>query len=74
MKITFKLAKETIKSYYLKTIGFAPLNKDIIIKDINDDIITASINGQHRQFRIDVAIHIDDVTITSSVDANTIAD
>lgn len=67
MKITFKLAKEVIKSYYLKTIGFTPMNKDIIVKDINDDIITASINGQHRQFRINVAIDIDDVT-------NTIAD
>lgn len=74
MKITFKLAKEFIKSYYLKTIGFTPMNKDIIVKDINDDIITASINGQHRQFRINVHIDIDDVTNLGLVDANTIAD
>ena len=74
MKITFKLAKEAIKKFYLRTIGFTPRNKDIIVKDINGEIINASINGQHRQFRINVAINIDDITNLSSPNVNTIAD
>ena len=74
MKITMQTAKSLIKKYYLDTIGFMPMNKDIVIKDITDDIITASINGNHRQFKTNVAISIEDVTTLSSIDADTIAD
>lgn len=74
MKITIQTAKSLIKKYYLDTIGFMPMNKDIVIKDITGDIITASINGNHRQFNIKVAIKIEDVTALSSIDADTIAD
>ena len=62
MKITMQTAKSAIKKYYLDTIGFTPMNKDIVIKDINGDIITASINGQHRQFKVNVTITSGDVT------------
>ena len=62
MKITIPTAKSIIKKYYLDTIGFTPMNKDIVIKDINGDIITASINGQHRQFKVKVIIGCDDIT------------
>lgn len=62
MKITMQTAKSVIKKYYLDTIGFTPMNKDIVIKDINGDIITASINGQHRQFEVKVTIACEDVT------------
>lgn len=62
MKITMPTAKSVIKKYYLDTIGFMPMNKDIVIKDINGDIITASINGQHRQFKVRVTITCEDVT------------
>ena len=62
MKITMPTAKSVIKKYYLDTICFAPMNKDIVIKDINGDIITASINGQHRQFKVKVTIACEDVT------------
>lgn len=62
MKITMPTAKSVIKNYYLHTIGFTPMNKDIVIKDINGDIITTSINGQHRQFKVKVTVVCEDVT------------
>ena len=67
MKITMQTAKSVIKKYYLDTIGFMPMNKDIVIKDINDDIITASINGNYRHFKANISV--EDVTVD-----NTIAD
>mgnify|MGYP001771335213 CR=1 FL=1 len=67
MKITMQTAKSVIKKYYIDTIGFMPMNKDIVIKDINDDIITASINGNHRHFKANISV--EDVT-----DRNLIAD
>lgn len=60
MKIAMQTAKSVIKKYYLDTIGFTPMNKDIVIKDINGDIITASINGKYMQFK--VTITCEDVT------------
>lgn len=62
MKITIPTAKSVIKKYYLNTVGFSPMNKDIVIKDINGDIITASINGQHMQLKVKVTIVCEDVT------------
>lgn len=61
MKITTLTAKSIIKKYYLDTIGFAPKNKDIVINDINGDIITASINGKNKQFKVTVSIACEDV-------------
>lgn len=63
MKITKQTAKSVIKQYYLDTIGFTPMNKDIVIKDINGDIITASINGQHRQFNVNVTIACENINL-----------
>lgn len=74
MRITDKLARDTIKGYYNKVIGFAPTNKDIIIKDIKDGIITASINGQHRQFKINITIDIEDITNITDIDTGSIVD
>lgn len=61
MKITMLIAKSIIKKHYLDTIGFEPMNKDIVINDINGDIITASINGKNRQFKVTVSIACEDV-------------
>ena len=61
MKITMLTAKSIIKKYYLDTIGFAPMNKDIVITDINGDIITASIKGKNKQFKATVSIACEDV-------------
>lgn len=60
-------AKSVIKKYYLDTIGFAPMNKDIEIEDITDDIIIACINNINRYFKVNISV--EDVT-----DRNLIAD
>lgn len=67
MKITIQTAKSVIKKYYFDTIGFTPMNKDIVIIAINGDVITASINGNHRYFKVNISV--EDVTV-----GNTIAD
>lgn len=63
MKITMRIAKSIIKKYYLDTMGFAPMNKDIVITDINGDIITAFVNGKNRQFKVTVSIACEDVNL-----------
>lgn len=60
-------AKSFIRKYYLDTFGFMPMNKDIEIKDITDDIIIACINNINRYFKVNISV--EDVT-----DRNLIAD
>lgn len=67
MKITMQTAKSFIRKYYLDTFGFMPMNKDIEIKDITDDIIIACINNINRYFKVNISV--EDVT-----DRNLIAD
>lgn len=65
MKITMQTAKSVIKKYYLDTIGFMPTNKDIAIIAINGDIITASINGNHKYFKVNISV--EDVTVGNTI-------